>query len=68
MENLRNRIDIKLVSNEKYYLICTSKPSYTSQEIFGNNLVTIRKSKVESKLNKPEYIAMCILELSKVLM
>ena len=28
MENLRNRINVKLVSNEKYYLKCTSKPSY----------------------------------------
>ena len=28
LENLRNRIDIKLSSNEKSYLKQTSKPSY----------------------------------------
>ena len=37
-------------------------------KIFDNNLVAIRKSKVSLKLNKPAYIGMCILELSKVLM
>ena len=39
-----------------------------SHKIFDNNLVAIRKSKVSLKLNKPAYIGMCILELSKVLM
>ena len=67
-ENLRKRINIKLVNNEKDYLKCTSKPSYMSHKIFDNNLVAIRKSKVSLKLNKPAYIRMCILELSKVLM
>ena len=68
MENLRNRIDVKLVNNEKDYLKITSKPSYISHKIFDNNLVAIRKSKVSLKLNKPAYIEMCILKLSKVLM
>ena len=31
MENLRNRINLKLVSNKKTYLKWTSKPSYMSQ-------------------------------------
>ena len=37
-------------------------------KIFENNLVRIRKSKVTLMPNKLEYIGMCILELSKVLM
>ena len=36
-------------------------------KMFDNNLVAIRKSKLALKLNKPTYIRMCILELSKVL-
>ena len=68
MENLRNRIDVRLVNNEKDYLKCTSKPSHMSHKIFGNNLVVICKSKVALRLNKPAYIGMCILELSKILM
>ena len=46
MENLRNRIDVKLINNKKYYLQCTSKPSYMCHKIFDNNLVVIQKSKV----------------------
>ena len=64
MENLRNRIDVKLASNKKDYLKWTSKASYMSHKIFDNDLLVIRKSKVTLTLNKPEYIGMCILELS----
>ena len=39
-----------------------------SHKILDNNLVVIRKSKVALKPNKPAYIGMFILELSKVLM
>ena len=46
MDNLKNRIDIKLLKNEKDYLKCTSKPSYMSHKIFDNNLVVIHKSKL----------------------
>ena len=46
MENLRNRIDVKLINNKKYYLQCTSKPSYMCHKIFDNNLVVMQKSKV----------------------
>ena len=58
----------KLESNKKSYLKCTSKPSYISLKIFDGNLVAIRKTKFGLKLNKPAYIGMCILYLSKVLM
>ena len=53
MENLRNRIVVKLTNNEKDYLKCTSKPSYMLYKIFDNNLVAICKSKLALKLNKP---------------
>ena len=64
----RNRIDVKPVNNQKGYLKFTSKPSYMLHKIFDNNLVAIPKRKVALKLNKPAYIRMCILKLSKVLM
>ena len=46
MENLRNRINVKLINNKKDYLKCTSKSRYMSHKISGNNLVVIRKSKL----------------------
>ena len=68
MENLRNRIDVKLVGNKKDYLKWIYKPSHMPHKIFENDLVTTRKNKVTLTLNKPAYIGMRILELSKVLM
>ena len=68
MGNLRNRIDVKLVSNKKDYLEWTSKPGYISHKIFDNDLVAIHKNKVTLTLNKPAYIRMCILEFVKVIM
>ena len=60
MENLRNRIDVKLVNNEKDYLKCISKPSYMPRKIFDNNLVAIRKNKLALKLTKTASIVMYI--------
>ena len=67
-ENLRNRIDVKLVSNKKDYLMRTFKPSYMLHKIFENDLVAICKNIITLTLNKPAYIGICVLELSKVLM
>ena len=64
-EDLRNRIYVKLLNNEKDYLKCTSKPSYMSHKIFDNNLVALRKIKLALKLNKPAYSGMCILGVNK---
>ena len=46
MENIRNRIDAKLVSIKKLYLNLISKLHFMSQNIFDNDLATIRKNKV----------------------
>ena len=68
IENLRNRINVRLVKNKKHYLKCTSKPSYMPHKIFDNNFAVIHNSKVGLKFNKSAYIGMCILELGKALM
>ena len=49
MENMRNRIDVKLGSNKKDYLKWTSKPRYMSHKIFSNDLVSILKK--QSSIN-----------------
>ena len=62
VENLRNKIDVGLISNNKDYLKWTSKPSYMSQRMSDNDLVRIQKIKVTLKLNKPANVEMCILD------
>ena len=67
-ENLRNRINVRLIINEKDYLKQTSKPSYMLRKIFENDFVAMPKSKITLTLNKPAYVGMCTLESIKVLM
>ena len=67
-ENLRNRINVKLVNNKKCYLKCTLKPRYIQHKIFDNNLAAIGKSKISLKPNKPAYIRICVSQLSQVSM
>ena len=67
MVNLRSRIDIRLVSNEKDCLKWTSKPGYISNKTLDNDLVMLSKSKVTLTLNKPVYVGTCTLDVNKVM-
>ena len=51
VETLRNRIDVKLFSNEKYCWKWKSKPSYKSLKMFDNDLIAICKSRVTVRFN-----------------
>ena len=68
MENIRKRVDVKLVTNPDKLLKLASKPTFVSSKIFNNDLVAVHKIKETLTLNRPAYVGMCILDLSKVLM
>ena len=68
MENMRKRQDIKLITDKEQLLKWASKPSFISCKIFNEDLVAIHKTKPTLKLNRPAYVGMCILDLSKTLM
>ena len=68
MENLRKRVDVRLITDEKKLLKMVSKPTYVSSKIFNENLVAVHKIKETLTLNRPAYVGMCILDLSKTLM
>ena len=70
MENIRNRADIELVDNkEKAKTIrLAAKPNFRHCTIFDENLVAIHMKKINLTFNKPVYLGMCILDLSKTLM
>ena len=67
-ENLRKRINVKLINNARDYVKSVSRPTFVSQKIFSKNLVAIHKIKPVLLLNKPIYGGFSILELSKLLM
>ena len=68
MENLRKRVDVRLVTDENKLLKMAAKPTYVSSKIFNENLVAVHKIKETLTLNRPAYVGMCILDLSKTLM
>ena len=68
MENIRKRSNIYLETDPDHFLRQTAKPTFVSCKIFHENLVAIHMKKNFLKLDKPSYVGMCILDLSKVLM
>ena len=68
MENIRNRVDIRLVTRESQAKKLTCKPNYQHHTIFSKNLAAVHMKKVRLKFNKPVYLGMSIPDLSKTLM
>jgi hypothetical protein len=74
MENLRKRVDIKIVrtdgsDKEKQQIRkIIAKPNYDRAIIFSDELSALHVHKTHLKLNKPIYVGMCVLDLSKHLM
>ena len=68
MENIRNRVDIKLVNDKKQAEKLSAKPNFNHCNIFSKDLVAIHMKKTKLVFNKPVYLGMCILDLSKTLM
>ena len=59
-------IILKLITDNKTLVKYSSKPTFFSSKSFYENLVAVRK--IKETLNRPAYIGMCILDLSKTLM
>ena len=68
IENVRKRCDIKLETDPDHFLRQVAKPEYAGHKIFNENLVAVHMKHKFLKLDKPSYVGMCILDLSKVLM
>ena len=68
MENVRKQKDIKLVTTEEKRVKLVSKPNYHATKQFPENSLAIEMNKTKVKMNKPVYIGMSILDISKTLM
>ena len=68
MENIRNRVEIKLVTDKKKAEKLSVKPNFKHCNIFSKDLIAIHMKKISLKFDKPVYLGMCILDLSKTLM
>ena len=67
MENVRKHRDIKLVTIDKRRNQLASESNYHTTKYFPENLIAIEMIKTKVKMNKPVYLGMSILEISKTL-
>ena len=58
MENLRKRVDVRLVTNKNQLAKLTSKPTFVRSKIFNEDLVAVHKIKETLTLNRPAYVGM----------
>ena len=68
MENIRKHGDIKLVTTDKKRSKLVSEPNYHTANLISEDLSIIEMKKTKVKMNKPIYIGLSILEISKILM
>ena len=68
LENIRNRVDIRLLSMDKVAQKLAAKPNYDCCTIFDENLIAVHMKTTKLYFNKLVYLGMSILDLSKSLM
>ena len=68
MENVRKHRDIKLVTTDKKRSKLVSEPNYHTMKCISENLSIIEMKRTKAKMNKPIYLDLSILEISKILM
>ena len=68
MENVRKHRDIKLATADKKRSKLVSEPNYHIMNLISENLSIIEMKKIKVKMNKPIYLGLWILEISKILM
>ena len=68
MENIRKHRDIKLVTTDKKRGKLVSEPNYHTINLISEDLSIIEMKKTKVKMNKPIYLGLSKLEISKILM
>ena len=65
---MRNHRNIKLVTTERRRNYLVSEPNYHTTKFFTENLLAIEMRKTQILMNKPVYLGLSILDLSKTVM
>ena len=52
MENVRNRVDVKLVNTEEKFKKLVAKPNFRSRKIFSENLISVHMKKTSLTMNQ----------------
>ena len=65
MENMRQRVNVELITSKKIALKRVAKPTFKRSKTIRNDLVAIHCAKEKLLLNRPIQVGFAILELSK---
>ena len=65
---MRKHRDIKLVITDEKKKYISLRTNYHATKRFSENLLVIEMKKTKVKMNKPIYLGMSILDISKTLM
>ena len=68
MEDVRKHRDIKLVTMDERRSKLVSEPNYHTMNYISENLAIIEIKRAKVKMNKPIYLGLSILEISKLLL
>ena len=68
MENIRKHRNIKLVTTDKKRIKLVSEPNYHTINLISEDFSIIEMKKNKVKMNKPIYLGLSLLEISKILM
>ena len=68
MENVRKHTDIKLVTTDNRRNQLVSEPNYYTTKWYSKNLLAVEMKRIKIKMNKPVYLGLSILDISKTLM
>ena len=68
IENGRKHRYIKIVTTDKRRNYSESEPNYHTTKWFSECLLAIEMNKIKVKMNKPVYLGLSILEISRTLM
>ena len=66
MQNVKSEKDIKLFTTNIQRKKLVNQPNFYSSIWFSNNLLAIEMKKVKVKMNKPIYLGMSIIDISKI--
>ena len=68
LEQVRHRVNIRLIADPNKAMKAVAKPSFRQSEIVNQDLVMVRAARTKVTLNKPITVGFAILELSKCIM
>ena len=68
LENIRHHVNVELICTQERFRKVLAKPNMNSFSIFDENLATVQLKNTELTLNRPVFVGMSILDISKTVM